>query len=416
MPKRRLPQSNPARFKAMTAAKDMKDAIPAPLIIPFTPATIIKIDLQLPAYQVKIAAAEAALQLQTNLRAQIETAKELASWLISDFYEALQRAIRRGTFEASVRTWYGLAASDATTPFARTEADVNYWGGKAATGEATRIAAGGAPITFPAIAEVTAAVTAFKNLNLQQANAKIAYDTAQEQLAALNPELDKLILKMWNEIETTFDEGDKPSMRRKAREWGVIYVQNPGEAPSPDEFSIMGKVREEGAGSTPAIEDAEITVVETNDQVLSDNNGDFLVPLLDPGTYTLQVAKTGFVTKTINNVQVSAGVITELDIQLAPVVVLEGSVPAPGIVGPNTTGISFTPATLLLLEALGTGLRFYFSSTPAGAPVPETIYVDVQGGQSANVTAAQLGFGGANVYLCVQNIGMTPGTYRITVG
>jgi hypothetical protein len=97
-------------------------------------------------------------------------------------------------------------------------------------------------------------------------------------------------------------------------------------------------------------------------------------------------------------------------------VVIEGSVPSPGIVTANTTGINITLATLLLLEAFNTGLRFYFSDSPGGIPGPATVFVDVEAGQSANVTAAQLGFGGANVHLCIENIGMTPGTYRITVG
>lgn len=349
MPKRRLAQSNPSRFKAMTAAKNMKDAVPAPLIIPLSAATIIKLDLQLPAYQVKIEAAEAALQLQSNLSGQIDTAKQLAIYLISDFYEALQRAIRRGNFETSVRTWYGLAASDATVPFVRTEADVNFWGGKAATGEAARIAAGGAPITFPAIAEVTAVVNAFKNLNLQQANAKIAYDTAQEQLAALNPEVDKLILKMWNEIETTFDEGDKPSMRRKAREWGVVYINTPGEVLAPEEFSMSGKVRVEGAGSTPAIEDAEVAVIEASFVTQTNAAGEYAVPLLAAGTYTIEVSKPGFATKTISGIVVTAGVITVVDIQLTPLGainghVMQGALGVQAIITINGTALSANTA------------------------------------------------------------------------
>ncbi|MES2619942.1 MAG: hypothetical protein V4615_03750 [Bacteroidota bacterium] len=96
--------------------------------------------------------------------------------------------------------------------------------------------------------------------------------------------------------------------------------------------------------------------------------------------------------------------------------VLEDDVPSPGIVTADTTDITITGATILLLKAFNTGLRFYFTNIPNGIPGPATVFVDVENGQSATVTALQLGYGGGNVYLCVLNIGMTPGTYMITVG
>jgi hypothetical protein len=69
---------------------------------------------------------------------------------------------------------------------------------------------------------------------------KTAYDTAQEAVNELNPDADKVILRMWNEIETTFDTGDKPSMKHKAREWGVVHIPTPGETPTADDYSVVG--------------------------------------------------------------------------------------------------------------------------------------------------------------------------------
>jgi hypothetical protein len=158
-------------------------------------------------------------------------------------------------------------------------------------------------------------------------------------------------------------------------------------------------------------------VVSFDNRVSStDDNGYGIIKGVSPGNKLVRFIKPEyeeqFVPATIQKDQV-----TTLNVQLAEVEnVIEGSVPSPGIATADTTGFTITGATLLLLQALGTGLRFYFSDTQGGAPVPETIYVDVQDGQSANVTALQLGFGGANIHLCVQNIGMTPGTYSITVG
>lgn len=314
MPTRRLPQSAAARLRAMRTGKDRKDAIPAPLVIPYSAGTIAKLDVFYPAYKLKVEAMENALQAQTNVTSTVRDNRQMAEWLISDFFSNLQSAVRRKLFPASVRAFYGLAVSDAKIPTLKTEADIIFWGDKAATGEATRIAAGGTAISFPAIAEVSTAVSNFKNPNMAQAAAKEAYDLAQEAVEADHADADKLVLKMWNETEAAFDEGNKSSMRRKAREWGVVYVPTPGEALSPDEFSITGKVTNSTTGD--AVSDAVVLVVESNTIVTSDNHGDFFVPVQTPGSYTIKTFKNGYVNKTVNGISVVAGDIAVINIQL----------------------------------------------------------------------------------------------------
>jgi len=43
-------------------------------------------------------------------------------------------------------------------------------------------------------------------------------------VAALNEEADGVIKKVWDEVETFYNEEDKESQRANAREWGVVYV------------------------------------------------------------------------------------------------------------------------------------------------------------------------------------------------
>lgn len=371
MPTRRLANSNPSRYRAQQIAKEMKDAVPPPLIIPITGNTSARLDVFYPLYKSKILSAEAALQLQFTLTGQIKDAKPLAEYLISDFYDALQRAIRRGLFNESVRTLYGLAATDTTLPTLNSEADVKFWGEKAADGETARIAAGGAPITFPSIAEVNTAVNSFKNLNVQQANAKIAFDTAQEAIAAQNPEADKLILKMWNEIETTFDEGDKASMRRKAREWGVIYVPTPGEAPSPDDYSILGRVTDSATGNPLA--EAAVLLDGTPTLELTDAEGNYFIGVQPPGTYKLTIYKGLYQLKEIPGIIVTANAITTVNAALQPggpvgnvsVSVFTGGLPANAKV--SVEGIPGTYTT----DALG---KCTLTAVPEG---PQTIRAEL---------------------------------------
>lgn len=324
MPTRRKPYSTATRYKALKAGKEHKDMIPTPTVIPYKSSTIATLDTFFPLYKAKIEAVEALLLQQTTLSAQMKTVRPKAELFVNHFYQALQNAIRRETFIPEVRTVYGLDANDGNIPVMDSEASISYWGDKAIAGENARVLAGGAPITFPGIAEVITHLTTFNNLNFQQGEAKTAYDNGQESIAADAVVADELILRMWNETEAEFDKGDKPSMRRKAREWGVVYVPTPGEAPSPEDFSIIGTVTAQGAGLP--LEDVAIKVIETDETYLTDADGEYFIPVLTAGTYTLEVSKAGFTTQTLPGIIVVEGEITEVDIELAPVGVLTGSV------------------------------------------------------------------------------------------
>lgn len=322
MPKRLLPNSNISRYRALKAMNDRK-AVTAPADVPIIPATIARFDTFYPGYKTKYLAVQAALTSQSGLTNQIKTAKILAGFFVADMIDALQNAIRRGTFDASVRGLYGLPVTEALRPEIITEQQVLDWGERVHDGETARIAAGGAPITFPSLAQVDAAVNAFKTLNLNQAAAKTTYDNAQEALAADNVEADKLILKMWNEMEAAFDEGNKPSVRRKCREWGVVYVASAGEVLSPDEFSITGKLSDSVSGVV--LPNVLVHVQETDAFFTTDEQGDYFVGSLPAGSYTLQAHLAGFGEKELMAVVV-AGAITTLNIALSPAGTLTGTV------------------------------------------------------------------------------------------
>lgn len=228
MPTRRLPQTNVTRLKALSNAKERMDVTPAPQM-PLTADTQAKITAQQPAYQEKFKNETTTLQAQASLTAEVSVARNLASVFIRHFIEALFNAIRRGTFANNAKAYYHLDISSDVLPSVSSDENINLWANNLADGETQRIADGGAPITFPSIAEVNAATSNFLALSLQQSLAKTTHDEAQEALNALNQEADKLILKTWNEIETAYNEGDIPSMRRKAREWGVVYVNDNGK-------------------------------------------------------------------------------------------------------------------------------------------------------------------------------------------
>lgn len=389
MPVIKRPRTNNQRNLALTKAKERKDVSP-PAEIPFTPATTTRIDTFQPTYQTLITAVINALVAQTGITELVNSARISASYFISDMIEAMQRAVRRSTFTASVRGYYDLPVSKPLNPEIRTEEQVLEWGPKVITGETNRVAAGGAPITFPGLPEVQAAYESFRTQNLQQASYKTAYDNAQEAVAAQNAEADKLILKMWNETETFFDEGDKPSMRRKAREWGVMYVPSPGETPSPEDYSIIGKVTAQATGLP--LEDVAVKVIETDEAYLSDADGDYFIPVLPAATYSLEVSKPGFASQTLPGIVVTEGVITELDIVLTPAastgsatgIVTAAGVPTPGI----AISVDGVPLPTVFTNPAG---QYSISGIPAGMQTLRAQLPPAMGGgfliQNVNVVA-----------------------------
>jgi len=225
---RQLPNSTPRRYRALKAIMDRK-AVTLPANLPFTQATIDRLNVFFPAYHDAIQNLSTTLYNQTSITVKVVKAKQLATWFLNDFIDALQNAIRRGTIAPNFRALYSLPIEKRFRPQIKTEQDVLEWAVNIHDGETERIAQGGVPITFPSLAEVDAATGDFRTKNLQQSNDKNAYDKAQEAVQAENKKADLLILKCWNEIESEYDVGDKPSLRRKAREWGVIYVPRKGE-------------------------------------------------------------------------------------------------------------------------------------------------------------------------------------------
>lgn len=315
MPRRLLPNSNPTRIHALKMVNDRK-AVTPPADVPLTPASVTRFDAFYPVYKTHYLAVQAALSAQSALTNQIKAAKQAAAFTVADFIDAMQNAVRRGKFDASVRGMYGLPVTHPQRPTIETEQQILDWGEQVHDGETTRVAAGGDPITFPSLAEVDAAVNNFKNLNLQQAAAKSAYDNAQETLQNDNIEADKLILKLWNEIEAAYDTGDKPSTRRKAREWGVVYIPNPGEAPSPEDYSIQGTVTDSATGNP--IAEVVILLAGTDVVELTDAQGRYLIPVQPPGTYTLTFYKNGYQLHEVRDIAVTATAIATANAALAP--------------------------------------------------------------------------------------------------
>lgn len=86
---------------------------------------------------------------------------------------------------------------------------------------------------WPAIGEVNAAAALLQTNENLQSTAKDAYDEAQEVVAGQRPTVDAWIKDAWDTIEFNLRADDAASLRRKAREWGVVYEGDEEAEPPP---------------------------------------------------------------------------------------------------------------------------------------------------------------------------------------
>lgn len=314
---RRLPQTNATRDTALTTCKDKMDATP-PAEAPFTAARGAQLTTFQPQFHALIVAANTAKTNQTTQSAVVAPLRHTARLWVSHAFQALINACIRGQFPNTVKNAYGLPIDSTKVPSLSADSDIIQAAITYNDGETTRIAGGGAPITFPALADVNVEVDAYK-VELQiQSTLKNLYDLAQETLASGVPDVDLLILQLWNSIEATFDTGDKPSMRRKARKWGVVYIPSPGETPTGDDFSVVGKV----VDSMTLLPLADVLLTLSNGVAtvtyVTDEDGMYYLPPVETGSYTLTADLMGHVSY-MAPIPVVDGEVQEVNISLNPI-------------------------------------------------------------------------------------------------
>jgi hypothetical protein len=194
----------------------------------------------------------------------VETSKAQAKMYISHFFQSFNNGVDRGLFPASDRGFYQLDINSNSVPNLDTEALVILWGERIKDGDAARVLAGGAAMAMPTAAETDVKVQVFITRNNTQSTLKLEYDHAQEAVVALNTEADGVILKVYDEAETFYNEETITSRRRKCREWGVIYLS---DIPNVIHLTVLNV-----ADDSPIFEaDAEVT--DTGDHFTTDGAG-----------------------------------------------------------------------------------------------------------------------------------------------
>ncbi len=274
---RKLPGSDVTRNKALAKAKAKNDGMPVAHRF-LTPTTSARLNTIQPLF--KTATQNRGNSLAAQVDATIGVAQSFYSakkW-VSHFFQVFNLGIVRKKYLQQHRPYYQLDASSDKLPPLGTYQDVALWGERIETGDAARIAAGGAPMENPSAIEVKAVVDDFITKNNDQSARKDSYDQQQEAVAALHDEVDKVIKKVWDEVATFYNEEENSSRRRKCREWGVVYVSNVEHT-----FYLRALDAQTNAG----IDLAEIVLLETGNTNGTSNGGGAVIKssIVDEATF-----------------------------------------------------------------------------------------------------------------------------------
>jgi len=207
---------------ALISAKRKLDTI-APANVPLTAATTTRLNnmsASLAAAILERTVAKALYNTNTPKKAAL---REDCLLLVSHFIQVFNFCVARKKFKPSDRALFELDIESNALPEMITDFDLIMWAKNLIKGEANRIAAGHAPMSNPDIGEVQAAYELFKDSFALQSNLKDALDIKQEAVVALMPQAKRVVKKVWDELETFYNEHTHESMRNKCREWGVVY-------------------------------------------------------------------------------------------------------------------------------------------------------------------------------------------------
>lgn len=228
MPYRRLPKTDAARLRALKTVLDNNEVYTARNRF----ISWDTINRAQPAYDRLLTAAEQyRVSYSAQLRGTDKTDKlqHNATMYVSHFLQVLMMSVERGEIRKSALKLYGLGDDATTLPNLKSASSLLKWGYSAVEGEKARVKEGGRPIYNPTISMVSTHLEIFKNNYEQQRRLQERTAKALDSLKQIRPEVDSVLLDLWNQIEDNFK--DEPSEKRleECRRFGVIYYYRKNE-------------------------------------------------------------------------------------------------------------------------------------------------------------------------------------------
>ncbi|MDD7045685.1 MAG: hypothetical protein SPF62_07740 [Prevotella sp.] len=160
---------------------------------------------------------------------KIDKLQRRATMYVSHFLQVLFMTIERGEIKRPLLSLYGLDEAATALPAINTMEGLGRWAEKTIEGEKQRIARGGRPIYNPTIGMVATHYDIFREAYQAQRLLQERTQRAQDELKAIRPEVDAVILELWNQIEAHYADLPAEERFKAATRLGVVYYNRRNE-------------------------------------------------------------------------------------------------------------------------------------------------------------------------------------------
>lgn len=292
--RRQLPQSTPARYRALKVAQQKNDIDGAATVL--TGPTIARLNTIFPAMRDAIVLIDQRQALSAQSTAEKNVAVAECYLYTRHFMLTVIMAVERGEMPGSVLSLYGLDLVNPALPPMTNDEAVIIAAEKVKSGETARVAAGGTPLPMPTLPQVVTRADAAQAAMNSRSNQADLLDLAQEALAKLTTEVDGVVKKVWDEAETFYNEESAESRRANCRQWGVVYV-------SDTRTEVKAQALEVANGLAVPVPAAILTQTDV-DNTSGTATEDGIIKLKTGfiGTANFELSATGFISQTITAV------------------------------------------------------------------------------------------------------------------
>lgn len=228
MPYRRLPNTDQARVRALKAAVEKGDLYSV-RDLAISLKTLFEARNFLQRFEAAHIYYTQCYDNQAKASRKHQANVKTARLYISHFIQVLNLAVLRDEIKTSHKKMYHLPEAN-VVPDLLSEAALVEWGKKIIEGERQRTAQGGIPIYNPTIARVKVYYDIFLDSYERQKNLQALTNRSLDELASMRDRADEIILDIWNQVETKFQDVTPNELRlEKCRDYGLIYYYRSNE-------------------------------------------------------------------------------------------------------------------------------------------------------------------------------------------
>lgn len=235
MPYRRLPNTDQARLRTLRTAIIVSDKQR------FGEQAILYKSLHeaetfLKAFENQMILYKQAFDNQINANKQYQQILNNARMYISHFIQVLNLSVIRGDVKKEQKLLYCLDEDIHNVPDLTTETAIQTWGKNIVLGENERTRNGGFPIYNPTIGKVQVHLEVFNEYKTTQKLYQSTTNRNWEELVNLREKGDKIILDIWNQVESHYKDETPYDKLIKCQKYGLIYYYRKNEPELLPEF------------------------------------------------------------------------------------------------------------------------------------------------------------------------------------